>query len=110
MSCKLMSSEGFVVGGGEGFKAGFYGGDRGISDYRRKGMGFISHHEIERGLICDRVRAVVVGEFCVGDRFGPRCGIIAAEDTEIGLDFLVDSFSFAVGLRVVGGGEGKIVV
>ena len=34
-------------------------------------MGFISHHEIERGLVCDGMRAVIVSEFCVGDRFGP---------------------------------------
>ena len=30
-------------------------------------MGFISHHEVERELIGDGVRAVIVGEFCVGD-------------------------------------------
>ena len=73
-------------------------------------MGFISHHEIERRLIGDGVRAVVVGEFCVGDRFGPRCGIIAAKDTEVGFDFLINSFSFAIGLRVIGGGEGEVIV
>ena len=71
MSCKLMSSEGFIAGGGKGFEAGFYGGNRGVSDHRGKGTGFVSHHEIERGLICDGMRAVIVGEFCVGDRFGP---------------------------------------
>ena len=53
---------------------------------------------------------MIVGEFCVGDRFGPGCGIVAAEDAKVGLDFLIDSFSFAVGLRVVGGGEGEVVV
>ena len=71
MSRKLMSGEGFVAGGGEGFKAGFYSGDRGVGDYRGKGMGFISHHEIERRLVRNGMGAVVVGEFCVGDRFGP---------------------------------------
>ena len=71
MSCKFMSGEGFVSGGGEGFKVGFHGGDRGIGDHRGKGTGFISHHEIERGLVSDGVRAVIMGEFCVGDRFGP---------------------------------------
>ena len=68
-------------------------------------MGFISHHEIERGLIGDGMRAMVVSEFCVGDRFGPRCGVVAAKDTKIGLDFLIDSFRLTVGLWVVGGGE-----
>ena len=62
-----MSSEGFVTGGGEGFKMGFYCGNGGIRDHRGKGMGFISHHEIERRLVRDRMRAVIVSEFCVGD-------------------------------------------
>ena len=105
-----MSGEGFIAGGGQGFEAGFYGGDRGVGNHRGKGTGFISHHEIERGLICDGVRAVVVGEFGVGDRFGPRCGVIAAEDTKVSLDFLIDSFSFAVGLRVIGSRKGEIIV
>ena len=105
-----MSGEGFVAGGGKGFEAGFYGGDRGVGDHRRKGAGFISHHEIEWRLVGDGMGAVVVGEFCVGDQFGPRCGIIATEDSEIGLDFLVDSFSFAVRLGMIGGGEREVVV
>ena len=71
LSCKLMSGEGFVTGGGEGFNAGFYGGDRDVGDYRRKGTGFISYHEIERGLVRDGMGAVVVGKFCMGNRFGP---------------------------------------
>ena len=62
-----MSSEGFVAGGREGSETGFYGGDRGVGDHRRKGTGFISHHEIEWRLISDRVRVMVVGEFCMGD-------------------------------------------
>ena len=110
MSRKLMGGEGFVAGGGKGFEAGFYGGDRGVGDHRRKGAGFVSHHEIEWGLVCDGMRAVIVGEFGVRDRFGPRCRVIAAEDTKISLDFLINSFSFAVGLRVVGGGEGEVIV
>ena len=61
-----MSSEGFVAGGGEGFKTGFYCGKGSIGDHRGKGTGFISHHEIERRLDSDRMRAVIVGEFCVG--------------------------------------------
>ena len=71
LSHKLMSGEGFITGSGESFKAGFYGGDRGVGDYQGKGTGFISHHEIERRLVCDGMRTVVVGEFGVGDRFGP---------------------------------------
>ena len=69
-------------------------------------MGFISHHEIGQRLVGDGMRVVIVCEFSVGDRFRPRCGIIVAEDLEIGLDFLVYSFCFTISLRVVGSGEG----
>ena len=110
MSRKLMSGEGFIISGREGFKTGFYCGNGGIRDHRGKGTGFISHYEIEQGLVRDGMRAVIMSEFCVGDRFGPRCGIIAAEDTKVDFDFLVDSFSFAVRLGVIGGGEGKVVM
>ena len=105
-----MSSEGFVAGGGEGFKTGFYCGNRGIGDHRGKGTGFISHYEIERELVRDGMRVVIVSEFCMGDRFGPRCRIIAAEDTKVGFNFLVDSFSFTIRLGVIGGGEGKVIM
>ena len=105
-----MSGKGFVASGGEGFEAGFYGGDSSVGNYRGKGMGFISHHEIEWGLVRNGVRAVVMGEFSVGDRFGPRCGIIAAKDTKVGFDFLIDPFGFAVRLWVIGGGEREVVV
>ena len=105
-----MSGEGFVTGGGEGFKTGFYCGNGGIRDHRGKGMGFISHHEIERELVRDRMRAVIMSEFCVGDRFGPRCGVIAAKDTEVGFNFLIDSFRFAIGLWVIGSGKREVVV
>ena len=105
MSCEFMGSEGFVAGGGEGFKTGFYSGNGGLRNNRGKGTGFISHHEIERRLVGDGMGAMIVSEFCVGDRFGPRCRIIAAEDTKIGLDFLVDLFRLSVGLQVIGGGE-----
>ena len=71
LSCKFMSGEGFVAGGGEGSETGFYSGDRGVGDHRGKGTGFVSHHEIEWRLTSDGMRAVVVGEFCMGNRFGP---------------------------------------
>ena len=61
-------------------------------------------------MVGDRMGAVVVGEFGVGDRFRPRCGIIAAEDMKVGFDFLIDPFRFAVGLWVISGGKGEIVV
>ena len=110
MSRKFMSGVGFIAGGREGFKVGFHCGNGSVGNHRGKSTGFISHHEIERQLVGDGMGVVVVGEFSVGDRFGPRCGVIAAKDMKVGLDFLIDSFSFAVGLRVVGGGKGEIVV
>ena len=51
-----------------------------------------------------------MSEFCVGDQFGPRCGIVATEDTKVGFNFLVNSFGFAVRLGVVGSGEGKVIM
>ena len=89
---------------------GFYCGNGSVRDNRGEGTGFISHHKIEWRLVGDGVRAVVVSKFCMGDRFGPRCGIIAAEDMKVGLDFLVDSFRFIIGLWVIGGREGKVVM
>ena len=53
---------------------------------------------------------MIMSEFCMGDRFGPRCGIIPAEDTKVRFDFLVDSFSFAIRLGVISGGKGEVVM
>ena len=89
---------------------GFYCGNGSIRDNQGKGTGFISHHEIEWRLVGDGMGVVIMSEFCVGDRFGPGCGIIAAKDAKVGFDFLVDSFRFAIGLRMIGGGEGEVVV
>ena len=75
---------------------GFYGGDSCIRDYRREGMGFISHHEVEQRLVGNRVRAVIVCEFGVGDVIDPRSGVIAAEGPKVCFDFLVYLFSFSV--------------
>ena len=41
-------------------------------------------------------------EFGCGEEFHPFLGVIDAEDSEIGLDFLVGSFSLPISLRVVG--------
>ena len=35
--------------------------------------------------------------------------VVGAEDVEIGFEFLIGSFGFSVGLRVVGGGEFDII-
>ena len=78
----------------------------GVRDYRRKGTGFIAHHEVERRLIGDGVRAVIVSEFSVGDVISPRSGVGSAEDPKVHFDFLVYPFCFPVRLGVVGSGEG----
>ena len=36
--------------------------------------------------------------------------VIGAEDSEIGLEFLIGSFGLSVGLRMVGSGESDIIV
>ena len=73
-------------------------------------MGFISHHEIEQRLICDRVRVVVVGELHMGDFVGPGTRVGPTEDLKVCFNLLVDMFGFAVRLRMVGGGKGEVVV
>ena len=69
-------------------------------------MRFISHHEIERRLVHDGVGAVIVGEFCMGDLIGPGTGVGHTEDPKICFNLLVDTLGFAIGLRVIGCGEG----
>ena len=51
-----------------------------------------------------------MGELCVGDRVSPHSWLVSANDTEIGFDFLVYSFSLSIRLWVIGGREGKIVL
>ena len=41
-------------------------------------------------------------EFGCSKKFHPFLGVIGVEDSEIGLDFLVGSFSLPISLRVVG--------
>jgi len=50
---------------------GFDCGDRRVGDDRGKGMRFVSHHEVKGRLTSDGVRAVIVGEFGMGNLFGP---------------------------------------
>ena len=37
-------------------------------------MRFITHHEVKQGLVGDRMRAVIVGEFGMGNVISPRSG------------------------------------
>ena len=47
----------------------FYYGNGGVRDDRRKGTGFISHHEVKWRLVGDRMGAVIVCKFGMEDRF-----------------------------------------
>ena len=51
-----------------------------------------------------------MSEFGVGDVICPRSGIVSAEDLKVYFYFLVYPFGFSVRLRVVGGGEGQIIL
>ena len=53
---------------------------------------FISHHEIEWGLVGDRVGAVIVSKSSVGDVISPRSRVLSIEDLKVHFDFLVYLF------------------
>ena len=73
-------------------------------------MGFISHYKVEWQLVGDRVGVVVVCEFCMGNFVSTGGKVRSTKDPQIGFYFLVDSSHFSIRLRMVGSGEGKIVV
>ena len=73
-------------------------------------MRLISHHEIEWGLVHDRVRVVVVDELHMGDLVGPGTRIGPVEDPEVCFNLLVDTFCFTVGLWVICSGEGEVII
>ena len=70
-------------------------------DDARNGLRFISEHEVEWGFAGGGVRAVVVDELSHGDMVSLCFRVRTAEDVEVGLDFLVESFCFSISLRVV---------
>ena len=61
-------------------------------------------------MVGDKVEVVVVCEFHMGNFVSPGGRVRSTKDPQIGFYFLVDSFHFSIRLRVVGGGEGKIIV
>ena len=72
-------------------------------------MRFISNHEEEWRLVGHGVGVVIVCEFCKSNVLHPGSRIGATEDPKVSFYFLVDSLSFSVCLRVVGGGEGEFI-
>ena len=73
-------------------------------------MRFVSHHEIEWGLVHDRVRAVVVSKFHVGNLISPGTRVGSTEDLKVSFNFLVDMFHLTIRLRVIGSREGEVVI
>ena len=74
------------------------------------GTGFIAHHEKEGGGIGDGMGGRVVHEFCHGKKFRPFRRLVLGKDPKERFKFLVDPLGFTIGLRVVGSGEGYIIV
>ena len=72
-------------------------------------MGFISHHKIEWRLVGNGVRVAVVYEFYMRDLIGPRARV-STEDPKVCFNLLVDTFCFAIRLRVVGSRKGEVIV
>ena len=52
----------------------------------------------------------VMVEFSGGKELHPFSWVIGAEDAEIGLEFLIGSFSLSVSLRMVGSGESYVII
>jgi len=72
-------------------------------------LGFKAHHERELCLVGDRVGGRVTQELSHQQKVCPFHGLTLAKDPEVGLQFLVDLFGLAIGLRMVGSGEGDII-
>ena len=53
---------------------------------------------------------MIVGKFCMGDFVSPGTGVGPTEDPKVHFDLLVDTLCFAIRLRVVGSGEGEVVI
>ena len=65
------------------------------------GLWLISKHEVKWGLAHGGMRVVVVDKLGHRDVVGPCFRVGATEDTEVGLDFLIEPFHFSVSLRVI---------
>ena len=71
---------------------------------------FIDVKEGEWRCLGGAVWGRVMVEFGGGEELHPFSRVIGAEDAEVGLEFLIGSFSLSVGLRMVGSGESYVVV
>ena len=53
---------------------------------------------------------MVVGKFSIRYQLCPQGEVISTEDSKVGFDFLVDLFTFSVGLGVIGSREEEVIV
>jgi len=53
--------------------------------------------------------AGVMNKFGEGKHGCPRRLVVGTKDAEVDFEFLINSFSLSIGLRVEGGGEGILV-
>ena len=67
----------------------------------RDGLRFIAKHKVKWGFASGGVRAVVVDKLGHRDMVSPCFRVRTAEDAEVGLDFLVESFCFPISLGVI---------
>ena len=51
-----------------------------------------------------------MGKLCVRDFVCPGTWVRSTEDLKVCFDLLVGMFCFAIGLRVVGSGQGEVIV
>ena len=59
-------------------------------------MRFISHHEVEQGLICNRVEVVIISKLSMGDLISPGTQIASTEDLKVGFNLLANVFCFTI--------------
>jgi hypothetical protein len=81
-----------------------------IGDKMGNNMGFVSHDETEWGGILGIMFSVVMDKFRDGEVFSPFFWVIAAVDTKISFQFLVQSFSLTISLGVISGRWGNSVI
>ena len=73
-------------------------------------MWFIAVEEGKRRCLSGAVWGGVMVEFGGGEELHPFSWVIGAKDVEIGLEFLIGSFSLPVSLRMVGSGESYVII
>ena len=73
-------------------------------------MWFITIKEGEQRCLGGAVWGGVMVEFGRGEELHPFSQVVGAEYVEIGLEFLIGSFSLSVGLGMVGSGESYVII